>query len=164
IDTDRGVCTVTWRGQVAVDGPAQPGRVVLAIEEGGRRLTWAMVAQLAGLPVAGASPIDSTPLPQARPRMETLPFRLADPAREGPQTPIATAAAADDEPQHTPRALTHAPMTLLMPGAIEQVSPPGETLGQTLVADAIDRATPLVDVNVSRPEVRVPPPADRAFE
>jgi hypothetical protein len=151
IDTDRGLCTVTWRGQVAVDGPAQQGRVVIAIEEAGRRLTWPIVAQLAGLPAAG-QPVDSS-LPPQRPAMQTLPFRLAESARE--IAPAAQAADADDPPR-TPRATTHGPTTLMMPGAIE---PP---LQAWRPVDAGERATPVI--SMPRPEVRVPPPAGRAFE
>ena len=37
IDTDRALCTMTWRGQVAVEGPDQPGRVLVAVEERDRK-------------------------------------------------------------------------------------------------------------------------------
>jgi hypothetical protein len=41
IDTDRSICTLTWRTRVAVEGPAQPGRVVIGMEMVGQRLTFA---------------------------------------------------------------------------------------------------------------------------
>ena len=47
IDTDRAICTLTWRGQIGLGDPAQPGRVVVALEERGRRLTWANIAKIA---------------------------------------------------------------------------------------------------------------------
>jgi hypothetical protein len=73
IDTDRALCTVTWRGQLAVDGPDQPGRVLVAIEEHGQRLSWSSVAALAGLPANGTMDVSS-----ARPQMSTLPFHPAE--------------------------------------------------------------------------------------
>jgi len=50
IDTDRALCTLTWRGQVALTGPRQPGRVLVAMEEPGQRMGWAEVERLAGPP------------------------------------------------------------------------------------------------------------------
>ena len=41
IDTDRSICTLTWRTRVAVEGPAQPGRVVIGMEMVGQRLSFA---------------------------------------------------------------------------------------------------------------------------
>jgi hypothetical protein len=34
IDTDRGVCTLTWRAQVPLDGPDAPGRAVVTLGRG----------------------------------------------------------------------------------------------------------------------------------
>jgi hypothetical protein len=44
IHTDRAICTLTWRGQVAVDGPDQQGRVLIALEQAGQHLTWTAVS------------------------------------------------------------------------------------------------------------------------
>ena len=41
IDTDRSLCTLTWRTRVAVEGPTQSGRVVIGMEMVGQRLTFA---------------------------------------------------------------------------------------------------------------------------
>jgi hypothetical protein len=38
IDTDRAICTLTWRGVVALQRPDEPGRIVVAVEERGRPL------------------------------------------------------------------------------------------------------------------------------
>ena len=46
IDTDRALCTVTWRGQLPLGRRDQPGRVVIAAEPSGQRLTWASVQAL----------------------------------------------------------------------------------------------------------------------
>jgi hypothetical protein len=55
IDTDRSICTLTWRGQAHVDSPLQPGRVVVAMEQAGRPLSWLEVEPLA-LGLAAAIP------------------------------------------------------------------------------------------------------------
>ncbi|MFT3765230.1 MAG: DUF2169 domain-containing protein [Minicystis sp.] len=44
IDTDRSICTLTWRGQLALDDRDQEGRVVIGMELQGRPLDWADVA------------------------------------------------------------------------------------------------------------------------
>jgi hypothetical protein len=41
IDTDRGIATVTWRGQLPLARPDEPGRVVVGMESPGREVTWA---------------------------------------------------------------------------------------------------------------------------
>jgi hypothetical protein len=41
IDTDRGLCTVTFRGQAAIARPDQDGVVYVALEEPGKPITWA---------------------------------------------------------------------------------------------------------------------------
>lgn len=38
IDTDRAICTLTWRGVVPLQRPDEPGRIVIAAEERGRPL------------------------------------------------------------------------------------------------------------------------------
>jgi len=40
IDSDRGVCTLTWRGQLAIARPDAPGHVLVALEEPGKELSW----------------------------------------------------------------------------------------------------------------------------
>ncbi|AUX44226.1 hypothetical protein SOCE26_056900 [Sorangium cellulosum] len=46
IDASRGLCTMTWRGQIRLEHAAQPARVLVAMEEPGPPLTWERVAQL----------------------------------------------------------------------------------------------------------------------
>ena len=48
IDTDRAICTLTWRGQLSLSHPQQRGRVVVAMEQPGQTLAWADVQPLAG--------------------------------------------------------------------------------------------------------------------
>jgi hypothetical protein len=58
IDTDRGICTVTWRGQVPLVARDQPGRVLVAAAGPGQRLTW---ANLTALLKASGGDTDVTP-------------------------------------------------------------------------------------------------------
>lgn len=46
IDTDRSLCTLTWRGQVPLVDRDQPGRVVVAAVGPGQRLSWASLTAL----------------------------------------------------------------------------------------------------------------------
>jgi len=46
IDTDRAICTVTWRGQVPLSSREQPGRVVVAAAGPGQRLSWSTLTAL----------------------------------------------------------------------------------------------------------------------
>lgn len=46
IDTARSICTLTWRGQLALEQPDAPGRVVIALEEPGQPPSWAAIAPL----------------------------------------------------------------------------------------------------------------------
>jgi hypothetical protein len=45
IDTDRGLCTLTWRGQIRVHGPRDEGRVVILLEQPTHPLTWPEIQQ-----------------------------------------------------------------------------------------------------------------------
>jgi hypothetical protein len=85
IDTDRSICTLTWRAQIPIDHPTQPGRVLIAMAEPGQRLGWADVERMAAAahgpehteatstqPRADG-PAPSPPTPPPRPPT-TLPF------------------------------------------------------------------------------------------
>jgi hypothetical protein len=78
IDTDRGLCTVTWRGQLSLESAWEPGRVVVTLERGGRSL-----ADAPGEP-SNADESDGlrTMLPVMR-KATVLPF-VARPAAESP--------------------------------------------------------------------------------
>ena len=58
IDTDRGLCTLTWRGQIGVHGPHDAGRVVILLEQPAHPLTWPEIQQQC----AGAPPAEERPL------------------------------------------------------------------------------------------------------
>lgn len=49
IDTDRGICTLTWRAQIPLAHQDEPGRVLIGMEAPGLEVTWGALAQaLAG--------------------------------------------------------------------------------------------------------------------
>ncbi|WP_438018648.1 DUF2169 domain-containing protein [Sorangium sp. So ce315] len=67
IDTDRGTCSLTWRGYVLLDHPQQPGRVVITLAEAP---PGPVIAAAAGvLDVAGTLPASLAQRPS-----EVLPF------------------------------------------------------------------------------------------
>ena len=47
IDTDRGICTLTWRGHVPLEVRTQAVRVLVAMEERGLRISWEDVVAMA---------------------------------------------------------------------------------------------------------------------
>ncbi|HZF48971.1 MAG TPA: DUF2169 domain-containing protein [Polyangiaceae bacterium] len=47
IDTDKAICTVTWRGTISLRTPEAQGRVLIGMEEPGKPLAWASIAKLA---------------------------------------------------------------------------------------------------------------------
>ncbi len=66
IDTARGICTLTWRGQIAIERPDQPGRVLVGMAERESELSWPMVARLAEArsdeqPSLGPAPVAPEP-------------------------------------------------------------------------------------------------------
>lgn len=108
IDTDRGICTLTYRGLVPLPRPDHPGRVVVAMEEGEQRLSWAEVrgaaerAAPAPLKPPGARrpqltkhPLDESEKTAAhvRPEAQTgvLPFQPAEGVPPAPPAPAQSA-------------------------------------------------------------------------
>ena len=66
IDTDRGVCTLTWRAQVPLEHPMQQGRVLIAMAEPGQRLSWSDVERLAATAPEEPETEPATPRGQRR--------------------------------------------------------------------------------------------------
>ena len=66
IDTDRAICTLTWRGQISLESSAQAGRVVVALEEGNRRLAWSDIQRIESGAAAGPPPPPPSPPPSAQ--------------------------------------------------------------------------------------------------
>ncbi len=97
IDTDRGVCSLTFRGQVTIEMPDDDGRVVVAMERCAERLTWAEVERQ----------IPGRRRPPARPTLTMVQSPLDDPTTTGPAS--------------------HAPSTLpFLPTDLSKVARPAE--------------------------------------
>ncbi|MFO0590222.1 MAG: DUF2169 domain-containing protein [Polyangiaceae bacterium] len=60
IDTDRGICTVTFRAKVDIEHPEQEGRVLVALAKNDQPIPWARIA-----PAPPAPSSSSTPSPRA---------------------------------------------------------------------------------------------------
>ncbi|MDC0748370.1 DUF2169 family type VI secretion system accessory protein [Polyangium mundeleinium] len=127
IDTDRAQCTLTWRAQIGLDRPHGLGRVVVAMEEPGQRLTWADVERLlvasgqAGEPLPEApaeAPALSTPPPSKPHRPATVPFLRPDVAGDIPAKPPSPSPAVSALSQMSaPRAENASPQPRVAPTA-----------------------------------------------
>jgi hypothetical protein len=60
IDTDRSMCTATWRGQLTLSDVSEQGRVVIGMEMIGRPLAWSSLEELAGPPSRPTIDIERT--------------------------------------------------------------------------------------------------------
>jgi hypothetical protein len=92
INTDSALCTLTWRGQLALEG--EGGRIFIALEEPGQRLTWDDIERLrrhlgvapdvvrafAATPSTPSTPPPAPPAPSPdlRARFDALPFAKSD--------------------------------------------------------------------------------------
>jgi hypothetical protein len=142
IDTDRSLCTMTWRGAVAVEGPEQPGRVVVGLDDGAARPhTLAYGRQ------------EPTPFPETK----------ADPGEPAPTPrttgPRRTLLMALDAPPHEPVDATDTPHT----------QSPRQTLRMILEVPANSPAwleNQPVPIETTRVSHRIPTPAlaEPAFE
>jgi hypothetical protein len=72
IDTDRAIATLTWRGQIAIARPSEPGRVVIALEAPGQRATWAEAEALLDRRASGPVSIVDMPSTTAEDSDRTL--------------------------------------------------------------------------------------------
>ena len=125
IDTDRAQCTLTWRAQIGLDRPHGLGRVVVAMEEPGQRLTWADVERLLvssgqASDAAPDSPRDEPthqPPPADKPhRPGTVPFLRPDVAGDIPAKPATPAVSALSQ-MSAPRPENSAPAPRAAPTA-----------------------------------------------
>ncbi|MEZ4309494.1 MAG: DUF2169 domain-containing protein [Polyangiaceae bacterium] len=113
IDTDRSLCTLTWRGPVPLVSAAQPGRVVVALEEGAQRLSWSDVQRIesggsprvdpTATPISDGATVDVVSLSSARAALLGMSSASAV-NTEGPRSfpaPTGTARPADMPSAHT---------------------------------------------------------------
>jgi hypothetical protein len=151
IDTDRAVCTLTWRGQVAVEGPAQRGRVLIAMESAGQQITW---ADIAGESAAESVPSE-TPRPPTRPVRPTLPFVPNDAPPSTPPMVRPDAGAEEADAPQTPRTSTRR-KTLQM--VLDQT--PGAMTLRLGRAPALEIPTTIEPAAPDQAPVSEPPPPE----
>jgi len=48
IDTDAGICTMTWRGQLRLENPKEAGRCLVVVSKAGKTMAWEEVDRLRG--------------------------------------------------------------------------------------------------------------------
>ena len=80
IDTDRSLCTLTWRGQIPLDHPAEAGAVRIALEAPGQVLTWEDIERLAA---QGTSPFAGAQLFEVAPTIAPSPLAPPAPPADG---------------------------------------------------------------------------------
>ncbi|UQA62403.1 DUF2169 family type VI secretion system accessory protein [Polyangium aurulentum] len=160
IDTDRGQCTVTWRGQIGLDRPNALGRVVVAMEEPGQRLSWSDVerALTASASVqivdeqTDATSIETlpeTPGPAGRrppplpPRPGTLPFHPPSDAPAKPTSPgldalrgMNTSGVRRDESDPSARRSANTGLPFVAPSNAPPVAPAPQAAGLPRPGDA----------------------------
>ena len=139
IDTDRAICTLTWRAQVPIEHPAQPGRVLIASEHG-QRLAWADVERMAAAHEAASTETTSprmegfvAPKPVEGPprvKAQTLPFMRSTPdfamSPPPPEPPKPRLSRVRDRLQETRDDTSVGPATVMRPSleSATDASPP----------------------------------------
>lgn len=93
IDVDRSLCTLTWRGQIPLESPEEPGRVVIAMDAPPAALeatTTPPAARAEPRAPPVASPLEETVGLVMRPHAGALPFAIPPPrppSRPGAEAP-----------------------------------------------------------------------------
>ncbi len=149
IDTDRGVCTLTWRGQIGVHGPHDEGRVVVLLEQLARPLTWAEIQQQCG--------VEAAPIERAAAHASDDHGTAVHEISAIMRAPVDTAlpfSQATAEPYVAPRAATNRPPPWLETSAIVPAPALAINSGDTLQPGALR-----VDPSWPRDgDARPPPP------
>jgi hypothetical protein len=97
-NTERAVCTVTWRGQLPLVSPNEPGRVLVALTGMRQKLTWDDVERLGQMLVAPAPA--AAPPPPAPSVPGALPFDPSEAEPTGRET-LPTMEIIDEESSET---------------------------------------------------------------
>jgi hypothetical protein len=153
IDTDRAICTLTWRAQVSLKDRHERGRVVIALEQPGQTLTWPEV-----LRIAGPSPYGENTGPASELGSETVVRDLSQ--SEAQAMPFAAGAPAiirdDALAARRERARTGMTMPFAVPGAVSPSQAPPVIIAPPPVisAPAIVAPPPVVS---APPAYRAPP-------
>ncbi|MBK8258633.1 MAG: DUF2169 domain-containing protein [Polyangiaceae bacterium] len=122
IDTDRSLCTLTWRGPVALNSAVQSGRVVVGMEEGTQRLSWTDLQRVeSGAPPAARIEVSNAitegatvDVPAISARAALLGMSTQSVAKSEGSLPFAASSGrpADMPSTHTVPAPQHRPSTL----------------------------------------------------
>jgi hypothetical protein len=148
IDTDRAICTLTWRAQVSLKDRHERGRVVIALEQPGQTLTWPEV-----LKAAGPSSHAENTAPASKMGSETL---IRDTALADPRAmPFAPSTRGPDEALAARR--EHARTGMTMPFAPAGAPKPPPPPPPVIAPPPIVSAAPIVS---APPGYRAPPPPD----
>ena len=170
IDTDRAIVAVTWRGVVPLDRADQPGRVVVALEGVGQRLTWASVNALVGLAaldtsvtisnkVSGGPAGDVTLDTHAtkEPPRNPLPF-----APVGVAAPTRAAAIPTPAAEREARTGPRATLEVTVPERLMATLPPWMVQSRDAAAESAPPPPPPVPPPVAPPPLPPLPPEVRA--
>lgn len=80
IDTDRSICTLTYRAQIELEHPAEQGHIIMALAQPGQRLSWAAVNSMVMASEAigdseDLNEITVDAMPESEPGTEQLRFK-----------------------------------------------------------------------------------------
>ena len=189
IDTDRSLCTLTWRGQLAIEHPAARGRVLVGTAKVGRPLSWSEVEAEWRRARASSPSMDAaelladeegpTPLPaqsdEGPRRAATLPFVSARPVRQGEAVaPVTSAEAELSSAPHRPRANTVTmvgPSVASVSGRADSPFPQprptkdprlGQTIDTVLGDSVVERAVAAAAADRAQRLASSPPPPGEA--
>jgi hypothetical protein len=147
IDTDRSICTVTWRVTVPLWSRAERGRILVAMAEGGQSLTWADADKLRldidkrqAFPARASMPAP----PLAPPGMPPGPPAM-------PHAPLAPPA---------PPAMPHVPLAPPGPPPAPPAPPPATSAEGPKPPPLPPRPPPGVKTRPTRPKIELPPADD----
>jgi hypothetical protein len=136
IDTDRSLCTMTWRSQVKLDRPDQPGRILIAMAQPGQRLTFEDVRAYASSRATSSSSMAEE---------QTSVTLDVEPEPESGRTTIAPGPVNAALPfASTARGPTGKPLrqTAPVPPALPSPSEPFNTKGDATLSGKVNDGTP----------------------
>lgn len=157
IDTDAGICTVTYRAKVDLERPDQEGRVLVALAKGTEPVPWAKLAPAPSAPAVvtvPSAPIPSAPIPSAP--------VSAPPRKEAPTPPSSSpvppaVAAPRKEPVAVPAAPPSAPSSPPTPGLVVPPPRPSASPPAIVVPPLTTQAAPPASSGFAPPSPLTPP-------
>lgn len=164
IDTDRALCTLTFRACLPLDHLNQSGRILIALEGPSKRLDWPDIRQLleaAGTPHGKGGPGASKAAAQGDDEAELVePESEDDPALQTTVHP-GLAAAAEAHTQQGPRTTAQletltAATKVAQPKANAPKPKPKASLPTMILSDVVTNAVPLQPLHGRRPLETLP--------